>query len=257
MEITTLVVNKEDVLKALEMGPQNGMTSKMVGMQLGITPSSASARLSALARAGMVAKSSPINQQRAFLWSIPKKRTDSMLSTAEISKLVEDMIAERLNSQLSESQIATMVKNEVAAALNKMEGELIKLITAVGNNYMTPAAAVTELHSKIMPMPIKKPRIAIIGLLPRQEREILKDFGDSIEFRFFRPDDDNSATLKTKIASSDAVLVMIKFISHKLSALAKGHKCYIPINGGLSELGDKITDLYIKWTNDKLIKWKV
>lgn len=95
-----------------------------------------------------------------------------------------------------------------------------------------------------------KPVITIIGLFDSHKQHILRDFGKDIDLRLFNIDEAKSQSVISAMKAADKVVFMIKFINHKVEELAKiADVSPIRVTGGLSQLRDKLTELYVEHHN--------
>ena len=148
---------------------------------------------------------------------------------------------------MSQDEIQLFIRSEIDKGLSELRTEMFKTISLLTSyNQSVKLASCDPVETDKQLELSFKPRITIVGLLPRQERDILKEFGDTLDIRFFTVESNRVNTLKEKIKSSEAVFVMIKFINHNISNIAKDHTNYIPVNGGMSDLQDAITNFYME-----------
>lgn len=99
---------------------------------------------------------------------------------------------------------------------------------------------------KLKPEPVKK-KIAIIGLLKRQQQLIRREFGNELDLRFYKPNKiGSSSTIVDMCKQADHVVAMLGFISHaNEDSIRRVAKSYIRVPGGMTNLRDKLTELYI------------
>lgn len=87
-----------------------------------------------------------------------------------------------------------------------------------------------------------KPKVLVCGLLPIQAEEISKEFSELLSFTFVASDQ-NMSVLKSNVSHVDSIIMMTKFISHSHSAIVAKYKNVININGGVSALKHKLTEM--------------
>jgi hypothetical protein len=87
--------------------------------------------------------------------------------------------------------------------------------------------------------PVRKQRVAILGLLNEQEREMERRFGNTLDLRFVPSC--RRSKLRRKVDGCDFVIVMVKFLSHCSTEAIKNHPGYSIVPGGMSELADRLS----------------
>jgi hypothetical protein len=92
--------------------------------------------------------------------------------------------------------------------------------------------------------PVIKPRIGILGLLPQQVEVIEREFGDVFNINYWK--EEGSSALKT-IARSSEIVFVTRWCSHSATETLKsvGAKWRF-VEGGLSELKNLLTALYVE-----------
>lgn len=92
---------------------------------------------------------------------------------------------------------------------------------------------------KMLPTP-RKPRVAVVGLLPQQAGYISNEYSDVFALNF--PDRDAPFQLRKAAEGSDVVFEMTKFIPHAAEEiLKKGSAELVRVPGGLSDLRRALT----------------
>lgn len=92
--------------------------------------------------------------------------------------------------------------------------------------------------------PVIKPRIGILGLLPAQVDAIEREFGEVFHIYYWK--EEGSSTLKT-IARSSEIVFVTRWCAHSTTETLKsvGAKWRF-VEGGLSELKNLLTALYVE-----------
>lgn len=92
-----------------------------------------------------------------------------------------------------------------------------------------------------------KPRVAVVGLLNAQQNVIEKEFGDAFDLRFFTSDAARGRAFMEAISNCKPVLLMINFANHGIEdAVRAAGPNLVRVNGGMSSLRDKLTELFVK-----------
>jgi DNA-binding transcriptional ArsR family regulator len=225
------IINKLEILSMLNS--ESSLPSSAIASRLNAPVPIISQHLSRLSSEGkVISRRDPITKK--FLWSISDKREPEEPHVQDLSP-----------PEMTKEEIQLYIRSEIDKGVSELRTELLKTISLLTSYNQpvkpleyTPAEADKQLELKF------KPRITVIGLLPRQERDILNEFNEILDVRFIPVDD--TTRLKDKIKNSDAVFVMIKFINHTVSNVAKNHSKYVPVNGGISDLSDAISNFYME-----------
>lgn len=90
------------------------------------------------------------------------------------------------------------------------------------------------------------PRIGIVGLLPNQQKLIRNEFAEDIDVRFLRQQHND---LKF-FGDYKHVLCMRGFMSHAHTEKIKSMKLPFTMCSGMSDLRDKLTELWIKYAGE-------
>jgi hypothetical protein len=155
---------------------------------------------------------------------------------------VIDHLADSVVARVS-ARIGDRMVEEVSGSVDRAVG------TALSNVEARINAAFTK---RVVPEPVrlapsKKLRIMVLGLLGNQQEEIRREFGKEIELRFIDTDATrNASSWKGAIGGMDYVIAMIKWMPHVATNILSSHKGYIPINGGLSDLSNRLTEIYVE-----------
>lgn len=81
----------------------------------------------------------------------------------------------------------------------------------------------------------RRRKIMIVGLKPREQGEIVREYGDRFEFKMV----EFGATVndvKQKIGHQENIIGMVDFIGHKHTDQVSKHPGYIPVSGHLDKL---------------------
>lgn len=98
-------------------------------------------------------------------------------------------------------------------------------------------------------VPTKKvllPRIGIVGLLPHQQNIIRKEFAEDVDVRFLRQQGNDVKFF----GDYKHILCMRGFMSHAQTEKIKSMKLPFTMCSGMSDLRDKLTELWIKFTGE-------
>jgi hypothetical protein len=133
--------------------------------------------------------------------------------TANIDKLdaALNVIVDHIGEEFSAKLIAK---------LNLVLSEAFsKIDSSIGNRL--PA-----ITSKSMP---PKPRILIVGMLPKHATEIKKDFDEYFDMEFVETD--KTTQLKSKAAGKDRVILNTKFLNHSIQSVVRDHPGLVLAHG--------------------------
>lgn len=93
--------------------------------------------------------------------------------------------------------------------------------------------------------PPRRPRALIVGLLPGQQDIITREFGRELDLRFVTSQAQVSNRAKELSHTSDAAILMTKFVNHAAEDIIKSRGGrLIRVSGGLSQLRDTLTQFY-------------
>lgn len=87
-------------------------------------------------------------------------------------------------------------------------------------------------------------KVLVVGLLPQQAGLIQTEFGDVFELDFFK--EGRPHILSTAVAMSDCTVLMTSKVSHWMSDTVKRSVRVLYCNGGMSQLRDTLTTLYLE-----------
>lgn len=97
-----------------------------------------------------------------------------------------------------------------------------------------------EAVATLRPSQAKRPKVAVIGLLPVQAQEIKHAFDDLLDLSFHHAHTDASKTAR-RVQGVEAVFVLTKFMNHMVTGALKASGVgYIPCNGAVSSLKGEI-----------------
>lgn len=138
----------------------------------------------------------------------------------------------------SEALIQELADRFISTAVERMQDSIRKSLR------QEISSLLPDLRMK--PTTSKK-KIAIIGLLKRQEQLIKREFGNEFDLRFYKPNKiGSSSTIVDMCKQADHVVVMLGFISHSNEdSIRRVAKSYIRVPGGMTNLRDKLTELYV------------
>lgn len=161
----------------------------------------------------------------------------------------------RINKTQAASEVVakTIEKKVNEFSTDEIIDELVKRFTKnMLKTIVSAAVAEVIAHNPIMEVDkpaqnkVQKKKIAIVGLLPEQANTIKSRFGNDLDITFLP--NHGGATMESKLARSDAVFLMTKFISHSCDYIAQ--KVGLPIvrvQGAVSNLIVAISE----WVGDK------
>jgi hypothetical protein len=114
---------------------------------------------------------------------------------------------------------------------------------AAADSEATPARPV--LHVASAPeVAYKKPKVLVVGLLPNQAGIVQSEFFEAFDIRFAESDTPTKR-LESMAHDCDRVMLMTNFISHSTQDAVKKHPGFERIQGGVSKVKDRLTELFI------------
>jgi hypothetical protein len=107
------------------------------------------------------------------------------------------------------------------------------------------AAPRPVLHvASVREVPQKKPKVLVVGLLPNQAGIVQSEFYEAFDIRFAESDTPTKR-LESMASDCDRVMLMTNFISHSTQDAVKKHPGFERIQGGVSKVKDRLTELFI------------
>lgn len=138
--------------------------------------------------------------------------------------------------------------------INSLAGALVAQVVSrvkeqLGNGLaeLVPPAPVGRIHHPALEAPkaCKKPKVAVVGLLPQQAGLIAQEYRDCFDLSF--PNKDDSKELKSAATHCDKVYEMTKFIGHSTeNTLLGAGAALVRVAGGMTELRDALTEHFVK-----------
>lgn len=173
---------------------------------------------------------------------------------------------ERLSSE-SEARITRML-NQMANGISQVSGQITTLPVreAVAKSVDAPPApkvvlteashpvavppraertAMAEALSKALPA--AKPRVLIVGVLPSQTADIMREFGTDMDLRFVALTEMRLGRQLPGLSAADAVVVTMK-TAHRFANDLKIDNL-VKVTGGTTSLKAALTELYVKLTD--------
>jgi hypothetical protein len=91
---------------------------------------------------------------------------------------------------------------------------------------------------------VKKTKIAVIGMLPNQQQNLLERLSSLASFNFI----DKNRKSKIDLDGQDFVIIMANFVSHSIVCQAKNSGCgkLIVHYGGIEKLISKLNEILIQ-----------
>lgn len=114
-----------------------------------------------------------------------------------------------------------------------------------------PATTTPAPTMELKPAPdkgddLKPKRIVLVGLTDAQFAGIEREFGKVLNLKHFTADASRNAAYSQSVANADALLVMTKFVDHRVEHAAKANGTpIVRCLGGMTALKDKLTELYV------------
>ncbi len=107
---------------------------------------------------------------------------------------------------------------------------------------LPPAPPAPEVTKK------KRLRVGIVSLLPAQKAAIEHEFAKVFDLRIVNSEDQRDGSrLESMVGSCDVILALTRFITHSTEASVRNTGTeLIRINGGMTQLRDKLADLYVR-----------
>ena len=154
-----------------------------------------------------------------------RKHIDEQLLVYE--KQYMEIMNDKINSEV-DIKIAEITERLNSLAKAQVERKIQRKLNAIKNKETINE----EVNFKVM----------VVGLHSDQEQFIKKEFDSCLKLVFIHTDAPSKSLINVK-DSCDFVLMMTKFINHNKFDIAKDHKGLIMINGGMSDLKDKLYEI--------------
>lgn len=188
---------------------------------------------------------------------LPKERRRKLTSGWSNQQRLYQMIVKKIQERLNEHETINREKKIdlstistealIATVLTRLQSPSPSIVTK-NNDNIEVLDKLDKLEEKISRLGIRStivreetasnivyiPRVVIIGLLPRQQREVGEAVGTKIDLRFIETDRKDKTLPK-----ADYIVLMIKFINHNWDVAAQqvfSSDKIIRHNGGISEL---------------------
>lgn len=192
-----------------------------------------------------LSKPAPAPQEGAAEPAAPSTGIEALLTG--LADALADALVNRVLSQV-EARLADTVSARVGAAVETAvteaaERSVGQAIAGVTRRIQETARG--EERTKPGFVRAGRLRVTVVGLRGDQETEVWREFGKELDLRFYSKDR-NVKDLWASTKSSDHLVVMTGWVSHAHTAVAARHPGYIPLEGHLMALKDKLTDLYLK-----------
>jgi len=160
--------------------------------------------------------------------------TKTTVEVVEVEKIIHtnisDIETEQLTMELTRRFLSPFIEKLVSRVVEDIRPAILNSIKAT----------IKEKDNKII---LKK--ILIIGLLPEQQQEIIKEFNECFTLTFFK--NKSFHLLESQASHSDLVIMMSKFISHSHKSMIDKCKVnYKMCNGGISDLKTILEHEYMK-----------
>lgn len=122
------------------------------------------------------------------------------------------------------------------------DGEAVSGATVDSDAQSTPRPV---LHvASVREVTQKKPKVLVVGLLPNQAGIVQSEFYEAFDIRFAESDTPTKR-LESMASDCDRVMLMTNFISHSTQDAVKKHPGFERIQGGVSKVKDRLTELFI------------
>lgn len=135
----------------------------------------------------------------------------------------------------------TVVANLVDALTNAVVAQLHTRLASRIQELLPTVHRVIHPPLYDAAVPVRLPKILIVGLLPQQAGMIAQEFGEAYDLRFWKEGNPKELDANTKTA--DGVYVLITMVSHWMTEKLKGTK-YIPVSG-MDNLRTKLTERFV------------
>lgn len=165
---------------------------------------------------------------------------------AGVSDVVVDRIADSVIERVVH-RIGNRMTSEVTASVDRAVGAALTSVEQRIASAFASGAQRIETQQKFVPA--KRPRVLIVGLQGEQESAIERKFGKEFDLRFVSSDRTaNPSKWKDKTHGVSHIIHMTKWGSHAAMPFISKHPGYIPLNGGVTDLENRLTELYVEIT---------
>jgi hypothetical protein len=135
----------------------------------------------------------------------------------------------------------------VRARLVEQVGQIVQDVPVVSK--VNAEELLARVRPPALAAPVSKLRpILIIGLLPRQKGEIVKDFHDVFDMRFWNDNENSQEQLRKGLEFADKVLLHTAHCSHSTqdTIRQKASSKLVFVSGAVSAMKDVLTSLYVE-----------
>lgn len=146
-------------------------------------------------------------------------------------------------------QFARAVALELAGRIKDQLIEELQAITPATHTRESVRPLLAEIQQRIAaaatPTKARLPKVVVIGLLPAQAGMIQSEFHDVFEFDFWK--DGSPSQLKDMVRGAEHVIIFSGKSGHYVEEVLKSAgKPFHRVMGGMTQLRDLITSLYVK-----------
>lgn len=150
-----------------------------------------------------------------------------------IPKSLTEFSTEELQSEIYRRQFEPLLKEMVGSVTEKMSNQLNILFSNLVNEEESD-----NEERKVLP------RILVVGLMPKQEEEVSREYGEFYDFKFHK--DKAIGNLGNVAKKCDRVILMTKFVSHNHQNMIKNAGVeLLYCNGSVSELKNLLEKLFV------------
>ncbi len=132
---------------------------------------------------------------------------------------------------------------EMRDLLRGIKAELanIREIVRIAASVAKPAPDISEAQQ---PPRKRKLKVLVLGMLPVQEEEITKAFGDIFDLSFTK----DESRVRDMGRNADRIVAMCSKIGHSMQELARSvnAEAYVPVHGGVSSIKGYLEDLWLE-----------
>jgi len=148
---------------------------------------------------------------------------------------ISDISTKDLQDEINRRMFMPIIEEITDKATQKIINKISDIIGILDNTEISKKSDNKSSEDK-RESKTGKNKVLIVGLLPEQEGNIKKEFGEFVDLRFFNSKK-STDSLKPLSSGCDQIIVMTKFISHSKYHIVKNSGVpVIHCNGGISGL---------------------
>jgi hypothetical protein len=254
------------ILEWLETHP--GSTNTEIAKALGHDPNSTAARTTQLYQGGALSRELSPGLKKSFRYTVKDKNAPHQAPKPDVKKPGPVTVIRPPPAPKPEppqpavtpvTPQSTPLEMAMVGLVRSMSDAIFSQLQADLTTRLVGLMATVQLNMKDSPTPEElstrlssvlavsaKPRLKsvfILGLMPTQAGQIVQEFGDCFDLRFWK--DEGPDLLRSRAKSSDHTIICTSRMAHSDAELVEAHSpSWEKMFGGLTALRTRLTELY-------------